>query len=103
MAIGTATAIIIGATMATVGAVGGSVYAASEEKKGQKKILAAADQKQKEMEDKANAAEALAAEEAKRKRAAKYAGQTQTILTSPLGITDETGAEVKKPIILGGG
>lgn len=102
--IGTTAAILIGAAMASAAAVGGSAMAAHQERVSQKKILASADAKQKEMQERADAAAAMADAAAKQKRAAKYAAQTQTVLTSPLGLTDAiTAGGIQRPTLLGGG
>ncbi|MFA5388876.1 MAG: hypothetical protein WC312_03880 [Candidatus Omnitrophota bacterium] len=100
MALTTATALLIAAGAVATAGVGTSVYQASEEKKAQKKALSAQEEQQnrllsyqeaqvKAAEEKSAAAEALAESEAKEKIKKRRLSQTQTILTSPLGIGEE--------------
>lgn len=101
MAITTATAILIGAGLATAGAVGSSVYQASEEKKSQKKILQAAEDKAAATEAAAKKAKSDAAQAAKDTLTAKRRAATQTILTSPLGVDDESGTNTRSSVLGG--
>jgi len=95
-------AILIGAGIAAAGAVGGSMYSVQAEKTQQKKILADQEAKAAAVEQKAATAEATATEAAKAKVVNKKRALTQTILTSPLGIQDESGFGTQRPTLLGG-
>lgn len=111
MAVATSTALLIAAGVASAATVGTSAYSADQEKKAQKKTLefqATENQKAldfqtaqvKAAEDKAAAAEELATQEAKDKLKKQRLSQTQTILTSPLGVTDN--ANLGLSTLLGG-
>ena len=113
---------LIGTTMATIltisalaltsgAVVGSSMYGAAQEEKQQKKLIEAQEGMQKtaldfqtkqvaDAEAKVAGAEKLAAEQAATTLKKKRAAQTNTILTSPLGISGE--ANVGMTRLLGG-
>lgn len=91
--------------------IGTSVYQTQEQKKMQKEALSFQEEQQtkllsyqeaqvKAAEEKVASAKALAAQEAKEKIKKRHLSQTQTILTSPLGISDE--ANLGLSTLLGG-
>ena len=73
--------------------------AAKAEKKEREEAAAEADRKAKELEQKAIDAEQNAKLEAEEKARKSLASQTQSVLTSPLGVSSE--APTKKPTLLG--
>ena len=85
MAVTTATAILIGTAIASTAAIGSSMYASTQEKKSQKSMLQAAQDKERAAEEAAKNAEKLASEQAMEDIKKRRRAQTQTILTSPLG------------------
>lgn len=89
MGIGVGTAIIIAGTVAAGAMVGSSAYAAHEEEKQQNKLLAAQREATAKAEAKVANAQSLAQQEAKEKLRKQRLAQTNTILTSPLGIIEE--------------
>lgn len=104
---------VVGAGLMVEGVtgVGSSVYAASVEKSQQKKLISAQEEQQNkaiafqekqvaDAEAKVKGAEKLAAEQAATTLKKKRLAQTQTILSSPLGVTSE--ANVGMPRLLGG-
>ena len=97
---GIETAIILGSLAIAGATVGTSAYGSSQENKRQKKILNAQEEQVRAAEDKARGAEALVAQDAADKIKKQRLRQTQTILTSPLGIQED--AEVGTKTLLGG-
>lgn len=92
---------IIGAAVVASGpAVGTSVYGAAQEKSQQKKLLAAQEDQVKAAEAKVAGAEALANQTAAEKLKKQRLSQTNTILTSPLGVSGEANLGLSK--LLGG-
>lgn len=85
------------------GAAGYSAYASAESrsdaKKAQNQILESQQKAVAEAEEKSKAAEKLATEQATEKRKKYLMAQTQTILTTPLGVSGD--AETKRPVLLG--
>lgn len=113
-----ASAFAVGATAAALTAisvgttVGTSMYGAAQEKSQQKKLIASQEAQQNaafafqekqvaDAEAKAKGAEKLAAENAAELLKKKRLAQTNTILTSPLGLTGEANVGMSK--LLGGG
>jgi negative regulator of sigma E activity len=94
------TAAIITASVLAAGVVGSSMYSASQEAKSQKKALDFQREQVEKAENAVKGAEALASQTAAEKTRKQRASQTQTILTSPLGIADE--AITGKSSLLGG-
>lgn len=103
--------VVIAAAIVSSAVVGTSMYQASVEKKEQKKALSFQAEQQSKLlsyqeaqvkaaEEKVAGAEALAQQEAKEKLRKQRLAQTQTILTSPLGIYDEANLEMST--LLGG-
>ena len=86
---GIETAIIMAAIIGATASVGTSMYSAQAERTSQKKALNAQADAVKQAEQKAKAAESLAEQTAADKIKKQRASQTQTILTSPLGINDQ--------------
>ena len=74
---------------------------ASDEQKARKSAAHAADMKAQELEQKAIDAEQQAQTDAEEKIRKRQASQTQSILTTPLGVQEE--APIKKPTLLGVG
>lgn len=68
---------------------GTAAYSAGQEDKRQKKLLAAQDANVQRAEKKAASAKSLAAQESADKMKKQRMAQTDTILTSPLGISEE--------------
>jgi len=111
-AVGGTVIVAAGTTLATaVASVYGSSAQASAEKKAQTELIASQEKQQKDLisfqegqvtkaEEKAKSAEALATQIAVDKLRKQRLSQTQTILTSPLGVTDE--AQTKLPTLFGG-
>lgn len=82
--------ILIGALIAgTTASIGTSVYSAAQEKKNTKSLIAAQEKAVADAEAKAKAAKSLASQEAAETLKKQRLAQTQTILTTPLGISDE--------------
>ena len=86
-----ATAIII-STIATIGI---QISGAKSEKKSQKSMLQAAQDKERAAEEAAKNAEKLASEQAMEDIKKRRRAQTQTILTSPLGAGAITSGQPK--------
>jgi hypothetical protein len=109
--VATGTAILIASTIASAVAIGSTAYATAEEKSQQKKALAFQEQQQNKLlsyqesqvkaaEEKVAGAEALGTQQAKDTLKKRRLSQTQSILTSPLGISDE--ANLGFSTLLGG-
>ena len=79
----------LAATAAVATSVGTTAYTAAVEKSNQKKLLQAQEDAVTKAEDKAAAAKSLASQEASEKLKKQRLAQTNTILTSPLGVTGE--------------
>ena len=88
-------AVIIGGIIAAIGTVGSQVYATSQEKSQQKKLLTQQDERTRAAEAKAAQADILASEAARKQIRQRRLAQTRTILTSPLGLTGGANAAVK--------
>lgn len=105
--LGITSAIIIGASIAaaaTAASAASSASSAAKERKQQANMVNDANQKQKDLESKAAGAQAAALQAASDKVKAKKQGVTQTILTSPLGVTDASDQSgMVRPTLLGGG
>lgn len=104
--VATSTAILIAAGVAAAATgvgVGVSAASAAKEQKQQKNMLRDADAKARELEAKTANAAAAADKAAKDKLLAKKRAVTPTILTSPLGVTEEAGSTTTRPTLLGGG
>ncbi len=80
--------IVAAAAIVAAATVGTSVYASKQEKKSQKSALEAQEAAVRSAEEKAKAAEKLSQEEASASLKKLRLAQTQTILTSPLGIAE---------------
>jgi hypothetical protein len=100
--IATSTAILIGAAVASAAAIGSSMYAAQAEKTAQKKAVAHQEDKANQLEAKIATAEVVATQAAKDKVVAKRRAVTQTILTSPLGVMEDSSSGLQRPTLLGG-
>ena len=96
--VGVAVASLAAAGIAT--SVGTSMYSASQEAKQQEELLQAQEDAVTAAENKADAAKSLATQEANNKLKKQRLAQTNTILTSPLGVSDE--ANVGLVSLLGG-
>jgi hypothetical protein len=79
----------VAAAAATGISMGTAAYTSSQEAKQQKKLLQAQEDAVKAAENKAAAAKSLASQEASEKLKKQRLAQTNTILTSPLGVTGE--------------
>jgi cell division protein FtsB len=94
-------AAIIAAGVISAGAtVYSSAKSSSEQRKSQNKILDDARNKEVAQADKLAKAGIQAQQTAKDKAAIRRRAQTETILTSPLGVTED--ATTSRPTILGG-
>ncbi len=87
--------------MASIPVAVAQLTTARQERKAQASVADTAARKSVELEEMAKAAELEAQLEAEEKTRKLQAGQTQTTLTTPLGVTDT--APTKKPILLGVG
>jgi len=83
--------IIIAAGIVATASVGTGMYQSAQEKKQQKKTLNFQEEQVRKAEAAAANADILAAQAAKDKIKKQRLMQTNTILTSPLGIQDEAG------------
>jgi len=90
----------LAATAAVATSVGTTAYTAAVEKSNQKELLQAQEDAVTAAENKAAAAKSLATQEANNKLKKQRLAQTNTILTSPLGVSDE--ANVGLGSLLGG-
>jgi hypothetical protein len=88
------------ATAVATAPVAPAVISAQSEAKSQKKMLQFQEDQVNAAEAKTKAAEALATQTATEKLKKQRLAQTQTILTSPLGITDQ--ATTGRATLLGG-
>jgi len=95
------TSAIIAGTLVAGTSVALSENNASKERHAMKSATHDADMKQQELALKAEKAAADAKDQATEEMRKKRAGQTHTILTTPLG--DTTKADIKKPTLLGVG
>lgn len=84
----TMAAILAGAAIA--GGVGTSMYSASQESKAAKKAAEAQKQVSLAQIEAAAKSEETALDKARTKLKARQAGRTETILTSPMGMEEET-------------
>jgi len=107
MGIETGTALIIAAAVGAAAAAGTTVYntsaaktAAKHEEEFQKDLIAQQDKKVTDAENKAKGAETQAAMSAQEKLKKQRMAQTQSILTSPLGIDEQAQTGAKS--LLGG-
>ena len=92
--------LIIAAGIVAGASVGTAMYQSHEERVQQKKILTRQEDQAAAAEQKARGAEALAKQQAKDTIRKKRLAQTNTILTSPLGVPGE--ANTQKNVLLGG-
>lgn len=90
---------IIGAAIIAVATIGGAMYSASEAKSQQKKLLEYQENQVRAAEEKAASAQALASAAASAEVMRKRRAKTQTIMTSPLGVSE---ANIGFPTLLGG-
>ncbi len=91
---------VIAAAITAVASIGTSIYSTREQKKEQEKSLERQAELISTAEAKVKGAEVLAAQEAKDKLRKQRLAQTQTILTSPLGISENPNLGMKT--LLGG-
>ncbi len=100
MAVATSTALLIAAAATAATVTGSTVYSSNQEKKSQKSMLQNQENAVRAAEQKAANAEVLATQEATDKVKKRRLAQTQTILTSPLGISEKAQTSLKT--LLGG-